>query len=311
MDQDRNGQESHIKSSPTLTSFPDSKNEPDPLVALEDPGLIIPPLPPRDAHADTHRSPQPKQPPEAGRKTAARKQKHLSIDTLNIYDLFPPPPACSHASAEYLAERLFSADHLHIILKDQNLTHRFASFLNTYRPQLAPTLTRYLKAQKALVAIRYANALADQTAVPSRRPSNAAIVDGKFDLFWHKAMDDLVSEALPAYITYRMVHVVTECLVKEITGTIPPLMQELVHGLAEVYCLSDPSFPDNPIVFASEGGVSSLFYHKPRDRLEKRRLTKSRRVLQNYPVWHGICSGQELQVSPRTQDSTESRYPNI
>lgn len=39
---------------------------------------------------------------------------------------------------------------------------------------------------------------------------------------------------------------------QEITGQGTPVMRELVNGLAEVYCLSDPSLPDNPIVYASE-----------------------------------------------------------
>lgn len=90
---------------------------------------------------------------------------------------------------------------------------------------------------------------------PNRLSSinEAAVIDTKFQSFSRRAVDELVSEALPAYITYRMVNLVTEVLVKEITGNNTPLMKELVQGLAEVYCMSDPSLPDNPIVFASEG----------------------------------------------------------
>lgn len=36
-------------------------------------------------------------------------------------------------------------------------------------------------------------------------------------------------------------------------GTLPPHLREASEGLAEVFCLTDPSRPDNPIVFASEG----------------------------------------------------------
>jgi hypothetical protein len=78
-------------------------------------------------------------------------------------------------------------------------------------------------------------------------------VDTKFEERCRKAVDELVGDALPAYITYMMVNVVTEVLVKEITGNNTPLMREMVQGLAEVYCMTDPSLPDNPIVFASEG----------------------------------------------------------
>ena len=41
-------------------------------------------------------------------------------------------------------------------------------------------------------------------------------------------------------------------MVREITGTTMPLMRELVGGLAEVFCLADPSIPDTPIVYVSE-----------------------------------------------------------
>lgn len=49
-----------------------------------------------------------------------------------------------------------------------------------------------------------------------------------------------------------MVRVVTDCLVKEITDCSAPITRELVEGLAEAYCLTDPSLPDSPIVYASE-----------------------------------------------------------
>lgn len=70
-------------------------------------------------------------------------RKHLSMDETHAYDLAPPPPRVSHANAERLAERLFSADHLNIIVKDPVLSHRFTSFLNRHKPQSVPTLVRY------------------------------------------------------------------------------------------------------------------------------------------------------------------------
>lgn len=44
----------------------------------------------------------------------------------------------------------------------------------------------------------------------------------------------LLNEALPAYITQSFTKVVTESMVREITGTTMPIMRELVGGLAEV-----------------------------------------------------------------------------
>jgi hypothetical protein len=77
-------------------------------------------------------------------------------------------------------------------------------------------------------------------------------------------VQELVDDALPAYLTHRLVQIVTDSLVKEITGNIAPVLRDLIPSLAEVYCISDPSLPDNPIVYASEGDSlisSSLSHH--------------------------------------------------
>jgi hypothetical protein len=181
--------------------------------------------------------------------------KRSSEGAFSQYDLGAPPPRLSYSNGEYLSQRLFSADHLHVILKNAVNLQRFTSFLNRYRPHSAPTLVKYLESQKAITAVRYANSLADQISVHSHQPSKveAAHVDVWFESSIRRSIDELVSDALPAYITHQMVVLVTEVLVKEITGTNTPLMKEMIQGLAEVYCLTDPSLPDNPIVFASEG----------------------------------------------------------
>lgn len=186
---------------------------------------------------------------------SSRKQKRLSEGATSQYDLAAPPPTHSYSNGEYLAERLFSADHLDIILKNPTDLQRFTSFLNHYQPHSAPTLVRYLEAQKAITAVRYANSLADQISFDSHQPSKqeAAHVNAWFESCMESSVEELISDALPAYITHQMVILVTEVLVKEITGSNTPLMREMVQGLAEVYCMSDPSLPDNPIVFASEG----------------------------------------------------------
>jgi hypothetical protein len=90
--------------------------------------------------------------------------------------------------------------------------------------------------------------------------ASAASLDPKFGQLSQRALEDLVTESLPAYITFNLVDVVTELLNKEIVGKNTPVMRELVHGLAEVYCLSDPTQEGNPIVFASEGERSSNIY---------------------------------------------------
>jgi len=174
------------------------------------------------------------------------------------FDLKPPPPRKPVRSLDWLAERLFSDDHLLVILRDATFFTRFTAFLNRYNPQCSPRLVQYLEAQKAIKAIEYANALAESLKpIPgdeaSKIPCAAATVDARFESRSRRSLETLVNEALPAYITYCLVKVVTESMVREITGTTMPLMRDLVGGLAEVFCLADPSQKDTPIVYASEG----------------------------------------------------------
>ncbi|EON67469.1 hypothetical protein W97_06723 [Coniosporium apollinis CBS 100218] len=185
--------------------------------------------------------------------TQATSQQASSPDEPSSYDLKPPPPSVSHANGERLAERLFSIDHLDLILRDHTLSRNFTTFLNRYRPLSSPVLVRYLEAKKATAAVEYANAVAAGSLSFGSSPATAAAtVDSRFESRARRAVDELTSDALPAYITHQLVKIVTECLVKEITGSNAPVMRELVQGVAEVYCLSDPSLPDNPLVYASE-----------------------------------------------------------
>ncbi|KAK4547412.1 hypothetical protein LTR36_001068 [Oleoguttula mirabilis] len=179
------------------------------------------------------------------------------------YDLKPPPPSISHDNVESLSVRIFSIDHLDHILRDHTLASRFTRFLNQYRPQHTPTLVQYLETKKAITAIEYANALADHIpATPGHPPYIAATLDDRFEARSRRAVEDLVEEALPAYITHRLVTLVTDTLVKEITGNSAPIMRELMPSLAEVYCVTDPSLPDNPIVYASEEFYNTTQYGK-------------------------------------------------
>lgn len=180
---------------------------------------------------------------------------HLSgSDEPGSYDLKPPPPSVSHTNIEALSERFFSVDHLDVILRDHSLTSRFTHFLNQYRPNATPTLVRYLETKKAITAIEYANSIAEQLPTPSGHPPySAATVDERFEARSKHTVEELVQDALPGYVTHRLVHLVTDTLVKEITGNNAPIMREMIPSLAEVYCVTDPSLADNPIVYASEG----------------------------------------------------------
>jgi len=207
------------------------------------------------------------------------------------YDLKPPAPAVSPANLERLAVRLFSSDHLDVILRDRATKARLSAFLAQYRPQHAAALARYVEAKKALAAVEYANAVAE-TILPEC--GGAAVLDTRFNAAAREAAEDLVEDALPAYVTHRLVALVTDTLVKEITGNNMPIMRDLVPSLAEVYCVTDPSLPDNPIVYASDGRkplLPFLSHHSP---------TNPRcRILPYHAIRPRIRAGPQLPLPAR------------
>lgn len=247
------------KSSPTMRAD-DYQNQgqtpANDTVVLPAPGLPINadfPIPP---------SPLPRPSMLDREQSSPEMQNHVGYpspgDHGQNFDLRPPPPNKPVKLLDSLSERLFSAEHLEVILRDPAFFLRFTTFINRYQPSSAPVLVRYLEAQKAIKAVDYANALAESIKpFPGEHsgqiPCAAATIDARFEARAKRALDSLIHDALPAYITFGLVKVVTETIVREITGTAMPVMRELVAGSAEVFCLSDPNQKDNPIVYASEG----------------------------------------------------------
>lgn len=190
-----------------------------------------------------------------------------------FFDLKPPIPHTGNGKIEDLAKRLFSDEHLLFILQDHALFQKFSMFINRFRPHLVPTLVRYLEMRKAMKAIEYANAVARNVPWPSHTDFckfstvQAAALDVRFDDYAAKELSLLVKEALPAWVTHNLTNIVIECVAKDITGHGMPALQDLVGNLAEVFCLTDPSVHDNPIIYASEGRLPIS--------LERRQLTKS------------------------------------
>lgn len=176
-----------------------------------------------------------------------------------FFDLRPPQSNASHVKLEDVVKRLFSHEHLHFIIADQALFYRFCIFVNRYKPQLAPTLVRYLEMRKAMKAIEYANAVARKIRWPSHTDHYkfsrlaAASTDVRFDDYANRELQLLCTDVLPAFITHSLVNFVVDCVARDITGEAVPIMQDLVGSLAEIFCLTDPSLPDNPIIYASEG----------------------------------------------------------
>ena len=169
-----------------------------------------------------------------------------------------PLPNKTLSTIDGLLEQLFSQEYLQFVIHDPILFARFTGFLNRYRPHLAPLLIQYLETRKAISAVEYANAVAaNVSALPRDRDSIARVaasVDPGFEQRCRTASEMLENDALPALVTYDLVKIVTDVMVKEITGAHQtPVMRDLVQGLTEVFCLTDPSLEDNHIIYASDG----------------------------------------------------------
>ncbi|KAH8882810.1 hypothetical protein GQ53DRAFT_587654, partial [Thozetella sp. PMI_491] len=161
-----------------------------------------------------------------------------------------------HYSLERRSEQLFSKEHLAVIFKDPRLLLRFTNFLCTCRQGSVPLMIYYFDALKAIRAIDYSNAVLDALepleghdfTLKNTAPTVNDMLKEKADA----AFQALAQEDLPAFITHIWIQTVSASIKKRITGTLPPQLRDMSEGLAEVFCLTDPSRHDNPIVFASE-----------------------------------------------------------
>ncbi|PYI06686.1 hypothetical protein BO78DRAFT_429436 [Aspergillus sclerotiicarbonarius CBS 121057] len=160
-------------------------------------------------------------------------------------------------SLEHLADLMFSSEHMLSILNNPRYLARFREFLLEERPRSLRHLTYYLNARKALKAIEYANALVRCfiDAPPPSIPVSGEIGQANHPaLQWRvqEALQLLTDEELPAFITSRCINITSRVVEERVRGTLPHKFQKTSDALAEVFCLTDPSRRDNPIIFASE-----------------------------------------------------------
>lgn len=187
--------------------------------------------------------------------------KPMTEDDPLSYDLTGPAQGSTAEKKTWNLEKqsqaLFSKEHLQVIFSDPSFLLKFTSFLGLRRPQSVPILVHYLDTLKALRTIHYSNAILegldevpglDFTKESLEPTANAALLKRATEAF-----DYLVREELPAYITHEYIQIVSASISARISGMLAPHLREASEGLAEVFCLTDPSRPDNPIVFASEG----------------------------------------------------------
>ncbi|KAK5627289.1 hypothetical protein RRF57_003004 [Xylaria bambusicola] len=191
--------------------------------------------------------------------------KPLDIEEIDpaCFDLVAPPEVPQRQySIEARSELLMSAEHLKIIFEDPKQMQKFTQFLYTRKPGSVPLLNHYLNLVKALKAIDYSNAIIRELAPINRAPLiELPLTKTISKLLIGKANETfmvLVQEELPAYVTHIWARIVKLTIKQRVKSTLPPLLFELSEGLAEVFCLTDPSRDDHPILFASEGTVATI-----------------------------------------------------
>lgn len=115
----------------------------------------------------------------------------------------------------------------------------------------------YLDTIKALRTLKYAEAVVKslehipglEFTAESKGVTMTWVLEDKAD----RTLDILAKNDLPAFVAYVYVSIVDLALVERVTGKAELDGNDVAIGLAEVFTISDPSRPDNPLVFASEG----------------------------------------------------------
>ncbi|CZR60120.1 uncharacterized protein PAC_10015 [Phialocephala subalpina] len=170
--------------------------------------------------------------------TKVEEERRLSASSSGEadYDLRPTSAKPRYESLETLAGVLFSEEYLRTLTTDPQLLARFSSFLSRYEPSIAPLVLQYIEAQKVIKAVSYANAVAKTLPTDEDSRPPAAELSTSFRELSQHAFNTLLDTALPAWITNQAT----------------PLTKDLVGGLSEVFCITDPNQQDNPIIYASE-----------------------------------------------------------
>ncbi|ROW15525.1 hypothetical protein VPNG_02290 [Cytospora leucostoma] len=173
------------------------------------------------------------------------------------FDLVVPATNLGVYSLERRSELLFSVAHLRVIFDDPIFLHRFTNFVGIYRPRSVPLLRYYLDALKAIRAMEWINGIISGSL---RLEGHDFVLNGPPRLTENEslrqiaeaAFEALARDDLPAYVTHVWTEIVEMSMRRRITGTLPAHLQNMSDGLAEVFCITDPSRTDNPIVFSSE-----------------------------------------------------------
>lgn len=224
------------------------------------------------------------------------------------YDLITPFDGCEAPlhKLERLSEVMFGSEHMLHILNNPRYLARFRDFLYEERPRSISTLTYYLNATKALKALEYVNALVRlSTDVPppavqavQENTEAAGVTTNKIlEQRVEDGLRALTAEELPAFITLRCITITSKIVEERVRGTLPMKFRDTSNALAEVFCLTDPSRPDNPIIFASEGS----YFPWPRFSAS----LNGSRVSPNNAVRHGLRPRTQLSIPSRSEDKSQ------
>ncbi|KAM3425563.1 hypothetical protein BST61_g7510 [Cercospora zeina] len=186
------------------------------------------------------------------------------VDDVHSWDLIVPngwPIADEDRGENWLeerAEKLYSADHLRLILSEPTYYAKFLEFMRKYRPARVPILMRYLATQKAIRALEYANSLTLQLSsrapVPaSSGPCPTPVENETLQHAAREAFAELLRDDLHFFIAHRYIKIVSGLVTRRITGTSADHLSEENGQLGEVFCLTDCRLRDHPIILASEG----------------------------------------------------------
>jgi hypothetical protein len=267
---------------------------------------------------------------------------HDASTDSGFFDLHPPSSSAKDVKVEDLVKQMFSADHLHFILGDRVLFYKFSTFLNRFKPNLVPTLIRYMEMRKAMKAIEYANSVARKIRWPSQTDYTkfarvqAASADVRFEDYAEGELSLLCTDALQAFVTFTLVNTVVDLVAKDITDNSAPVMQDLVENLAEVFCLTDPSVHDNPIIYASEGShnfilqgafhfslgdsllrssqnpdIKSYLEHPPLNKYlwhDPILTLRGKRVPSHRTIWYIVRHRQKLSIPPTSRNRQEHDF---
>ena len=226
---------------------------------------------------------------------------------LDDFDLGAPIKDGNHLhSLESFSDLLLAEEHLKNIFADPTSMSNFASFVFSCQPESAPLLKYYLDATTSLRAVNDALAIAeslqpihghDFTSVPVQTTLNIELENRATG-----ALNALAQQVLPSFVTHMYVQTVKSVMARRIISAVTVPQREALEGVLEAFCLTDPSRPDNPIVFASEGK-----YLASQRIILVESLTARPRFSPELPVQYELCHRAQLPILARPEDQQVDR----